>query len=261
MESIEEINFNAPRTPDEVTKYLIKMRKIIDQYDKVVVGILMGSSGLNTDQNSIGQAKDQTMVLSGQINAIVPPAQVKTAHGQLANTLNAVAAFLTTGADGTPASLLAAMSLSSQVHSTLESYHNGVLQVIASYNLSSSLDPFGGENQEAKSRFASGLNDFKTSKINSLQKQFASPGNSTQSGSSWGGSAGLPAAGSSDSGLGALNSLLGQMGGGQLNGLLGQPGTSSGASGLDSFFGQPGGSGNSQTLQDLGRIMQELQNQ
>lgn len=186
----------VPKTPEEISDYLLKMRRIIDRYDSTVAGTLLGSGGINSDASSINSGVSETQRLVMDINMTIPPAELKMTHGRLASTLNEVNTFLSRGA-ADPASLMAATSLCGKVHSTLEGYHSGVLQVMAKNNISAALDPFAGESQDMISKFAGGLEAFKNNKINQLMG-----GGANGSGGAGGGS--LP----------DLNSLFGGGGGG-----------------------------------------------
>jgi hypothetical protein len=259
------ISVNVPKTPEDVAKYLAKMRIIIDNYDRVVAGTLMGSTGLNVDAGSINVSKDRTQLLVSQICSIVPPAELKAEHNQLASTLLTVGNFLATGADGSFASLMAAPKVMADVHNTMENYHSGVKDVIAAYGLNAQLDPFAGESPEMKEKFANSVDQFKTNKFNSLQNQFAknqatSGSTSTNAGTSTFFSPSLGASSFSSNSNGFSS------------GGLGLNSSDSSSSGLTSLFNNltGGNSGNlnqlgniitPEKMQELGKIMQDLGNQ
>lgn len=154
----------VPKTPEDVAKYLEKMKSIMNQYEEVATTTLMGSSGLRTDLASIETAKQHTFNLIKQINATVPPAELKDAHMQLAKTMGNVGEVLGGGIDSF-AGLGKAFSLVSEIHSTMNRYHDGVSNCIAYYKLSPSLDPFGDSPNEAQKRFLDSAAQFTGQKL------------------------------------------------------------------------------------------------
>jgi hypothetical protein len=166
-EATVSVQSAVPKTPEEISDYLRKMRKIIDRYDSTVANTLLGSGGIRSDASSISSGVSETQRLVSDINLTIPPAELKLTHARLASTLNEVNNFISRGA-ADPASLMAATSLCGKVHSTLEGYHSGVLQVMAKNNISAALDPFAGESQDMINKFAGGMEAFKNNKINEL---------------------------------------------------------------------------------------------
>ena len=210
----------VPKTPAEIEDYLRKMRRIIDSYDNTVAGLLMGGGGqITTDQSSISSAAGQTKSLVAQINATTPPRELTDTHAGLATTLNSVSSFLSRGGDAS--AMMQAFSLMGQVHSTLENYHSGVLRVMAANNISRTLDPFAGENQDLISKFAGGMQNFQNQKMGELM---GGGGNGGAGGGNGGGDMGS-----------MMGQLGGMLGGGGLGGLFGGGGGNGGSSGFSDY--------------------------
>lgn len=213
---------NVPRTPDDVAKYLRRMKEIINQYDRVVASTLLGSTGLNTDQASIDVARQETQQLISRIRATIPPADLKETHGRLADTMSAVGSFLSMGGGGGFDVLTKCMALTGEVHTTMDDYHRGVTACISHYGLAASLDPFSDEDPALKSKFAQQSQQFQNQRMGELQGQMNSQAGGLGSLLGGGASGGLESlfGGSSSSGPGGLGSLLGGGGGIDLGGLL-----------------------------------------
>lgn len=217
---------NVPRTPDDVAKYLRRMKVIINQYDRVATSTLMGASGANTDPASMSAAREQTLQFISQIRSTIPPADLKEAHGRLASTMADVSSLL----DGSSSGLVGmgkGLALVSEVHNTMDGYHDGVRRCISSYGLPANLDPFSDEDAGQKARFAGQVEQYKAERTDQLQRPAASSG--PDLGSLFGG-------GQSSGGMGDLGQLMKLM-----PGLLGG-GNNGNDSGTGSLFG--GESGN-----------------
>lgn len=230
---------NVPKTPADVTKYLKRMRKIIHDYERVAVDTLLGAGKLNIDAASIEVSRAQSLDVIQRIRSTTPPAQLTVAHNQLADTMAVVGDFLQNpgGAQGGGLSALAQIQpLFARLHGSLDRYHTGVRNCIAYYGLSQDLDPFHGEDEDAKQRLSGAIDDMKG--------QLANPptASSPQTGGS--GVAGGPApalGGDLTQGLGGLdlNALQKLLGGVDLNSVGGglgnlDPGAlGGGAGGLD----------------------------
>lgn len=258
----------VPKTPEEVANYFIKMKRIINQYDQVAVAALLNSSGgLNTDPDSINSARVETLTLVNRIRSIVPPAELKQTHETLATSMAHVGDFM---ANGTQAGLMAlprALGLISELKTSMDTYHTGVMECINNYHLELSYDPFSGENAETKAQLNAGLSTFQQQKINELQSApkpqpsfgadmiFGSGGSSFGSsgigsdtpsaglGNLFGSGAGAGAgAGDAGAALNALGGLLGGSGQGGLGGLGSLLGGKSGAPSQSGGLSSPLGS-------------------
>ncbi|MBY0357634.1 MAG: hypothetical protein K2W82_06500 [Candidatus Obscuribacterales bacterium] len=203
MGGVEE---NVPKTPEDVSKYLRRMKEIINQYDRLVASTLLNGSTLNVNPESIEIARQQTQQLISQIRSTIPPVDLKESHGKLADTMGNVSRLLDGGSGGGLGTLAQSMAVAQEVPSTMNTYHQAVMQCIAFYGLSPTLDPFSDEDPAMKARFAEQTERFKQQRINEL-----SSGSNAQAGNSAGGLGGLGGLLGGD--LGSLGSLLGGNGG------------------------------------------------
>lgn len=229
------IEVNVPKTPDEVASYLRKMRRIIQSYTTTAVATLMPNGGSpRLDMATMESGRSQTIDMIAQIRAIVPPADLKDKHNQLAATLAEVNDLMVNPPVGGGMEALGTVGpLISKVFNTFESYHTGVTACIAYYGLSPSLDPFFGENEEAKANALQGIDQAKS-------RAAQTPGIS-----------GL-------SGLGALGGD-GQMDGQQLGDLLKALGGLSGSSGQAlPDLGSEGGAAQGQQNPDINSLLKQL---
>ncbi len=227
---------NVPKTPEDVAAYLQHMRTIIHDYEKVAVDTLLGGGTLNINPATIETSRGHSLEVIQRIRVTTPPAELTVAHNQLAETMVAVGEFLERpggAAGGGLTALTQLQPLLSRLHGSLNRYHSGVRNCIAFYGLSPDLDPFNGEDEDAKQRLSGALSGMKNSLINP-----PAPGAPSASSPARGPMAGF--GGSPQGGLGGidLNALQGLLGGADLGALLGgsgngDPSALGGAAGLD----------------------------
>ncbi|HEY9869879.1 MAG TPA: hypothetical protein V6D08_11990 [Candidatus Obscuribacterales bacterium] len=231
---------NVPKTPADVTKYLKRMRKIIHDYERVAVDTLLGAGKINIDAASIEASRAQSLDVIQRIRATTPPAQLTVAHNQLADTMAVVGDFLQNpgGAQGGGLSALAQVQpLFARLHGSLDRYHTGVRNCIAYYGLSPDLDPFHGEDEDAKQRLSGAIDDMKGQLANPPAASSPLPGGSVAPGGPAAGLGGDLTQGLGGLDLSALQKLLGGVDLNSLGGGLGNldPGAlgGSGGGGLD----------------------------
>ncbi|MBX9771970.1 MAG: hypothetical protein K2X29_11390 [Candidatus Obscuribacterales bacterium] len=258
------ISVDVPRTPETVAKYLARMKKIIQDYNRVALAALSRGNSKDPSLDSLGEVTGHTVYMIRHIRAIVPPAEMKAEHNDLANTLyyfgqlaenpNSV---LGSGLEG----FTKLYPMLGRLSATLTNYHRGVNRVIASYKLSPSLDPFGDEDEDAKRRL-SGTIDSMTGNLSSgksapcddcagsLQQMLGGMGGLGALGG-LGGGGDMGSLGNMD--LGSLSGQLGNIDMSQLNKLMGELGGTPGGSSTDS--------GMSDSTNNLNQLLEQLQGQ
>lgn len=226
---------NVPRTPADVTKYLKRMRKIIHDYERVAVDTLLGAGKIKIDAASIEASRAQSLDVIQQIRSTTPPAQLTVAHNQLADTMAVVGDFLNNPGGGGLSALAQVQPLFARLHGSLDRYHTGVRNCIAYYGLSPHLDPFHGEDEDAKQRLSGAIDDMKGRLANPLAASSPEAGGGFAPGGPAAGLGGdlTHALGGLD--LNALQKLLGGVDLNSLGGGLGNldPGALGGGGGLD----------------------------
>jgi len=220
---------NVPKTPEDVAAYLMHMRSIIHDYERVAVDTLIGGGGISISPASIEASRGQSLELIRRIRLTTPPAELTVAHNQLADTMAAVGDFLERpgGAAGGGLSALTQLQpLLGRLHGSLDRYHSGVSNCIAYYGLSPDLDPFHGEDEDAKQRLTGALQGMTGSLVNP-------PATSTPSAGKEANGA-LPNVGAGIGGLGGvdLNALQGLLGGMNAGALPGGSGSTAGLGAL-----------------------------
>jgi len=166
------VTVNVPKTPEDVAKYLAKMRVIIDRYDKVAVATLLSNGSPHVDPTRVGEARNQTIDMIQTIRAITPPAELKNRHYQLADTLAEVGDFMANPGQAEGGGLAALAQLGpmmQRLHSTIDGYHTGVRNCMAYYSLGPEHDPFAGESEEDKENVTSALQELQSGLANRPQ--------------------------------------------------------------------------------------------
>ncbi len=164
---------NVPKTPEEVGRYLMQMRNILDRYQELVVNTLLGTSGTKVKPNAVGAARDQLVAMIRTIHAITPPAQLKARHDQLATMLAEVDRILQNpgGAFGNVFVALEQLGpLVNRVRDTLASYHVGVKNCLSYYHLGPEYDPFAGNHDQSTSRLGAAFNNMQTKVLSGQQE-------------------------------------------------------------------------------------------
>ena len=154
---------------DDLVTYLVKMRKLISEFDSVAGPLLMESTGLTTDPQRIEGGANRLVAASQQINSLVPPRELSTAHKDIANLFSSVSSYCTGNTQASPDMLLTASMLIGQVGPTMSTYRARVRNVIAAHHLSQQLDPFSCENEANKAHVLKNLDQYKADKFNALQ--------------------------------------------------------------------------------------------
>jgi hypothetical protein len=262
------VSVDVPRTPEAVARYLAKMRQIIQDYNRVATAALFRGNAKDPSLDSLSEVTGHTVYMIRQIRSIVPPAEMKNEHIELANTLYYFGqlaenpqGMLGSGLEG----FTKLYPMMGRLSATLTNYHKGVNRVISFYKLNPNLDPFGNEDEEVKQRL-SGTVDSMTSGLYSGSlggKQSNAPCDdcTEQLQQLLGGMGGLGALGGDAGSLGNmdLGSLSGQMGNidmEQLNKLMGQLGGGGGSLGSSHDS-----SGMSDSMNNLNQLLEQLQGQ
>ena len=242
----------APETPDEITAYLKKMKAIISEFDNSILGMMSGGM-LNQDPSTMENAKASLLSFITRVRTTTPPAQLKAAHGALADsmgTLNGIIDQVQTNPMGALGSI---MGFQSQWFASMERYHTGVKNCIAYYHLSPSLDPVEEATADQKNGIMQGMQGMEARKMGELQGA---------------GSSGAGGAGAGMGGLGGLGGMLGGSSGGggmgdlgALGGMLGGAGGGGGGSpdigSLMKMMGGAGGGGGGGSP-DIGSLMKMM---
>lgn len=155
-----EVSENVPKTPEEVGKYLLKMRAVLDEYQELVASTLIGS-GASINTESVGSARDQFIDMIKTIRSISPPAQLHNRHYQLASTLANVETVIANPSAAYGNAFVALQQLGplvNQMQETLNRYHTGVKNCMAYYHLGPEYDPLGGNHSATQSRLGSAFN-------------------------------------------------------------------------------------------------------
>ena len=138
---------NVPRTPEEVTAYLIKMKAIMKEYDTLSTQLMMALVSGNKSSQLAESARNEWIRLAIKIDNTIPPAELNQSHKQLADSLRRTNSFLTTlhgyNASQKQDILLALTPVVSDLAGAALSYSTGVSTVISYYKLDPSLNPLG----------------------------------------------------------------------------------------------------------------------
>lgn len=268
-----EVSENVPKTPEEVGKYLLKMRAVLDEYQELVANTLIGS-GASINTESVGSARDQFVDMIKTIRSITPPEQLHNRHFQLAFTLAKVETVISNPSAAYGNAFVALQQLGplvNQMQETLNSYHTGVKNCMAYYHLGPEYDPLGGNHAATQSRLGSAFNQMQqgilSGKQDRAESMFSSSSypsmNSTSSHSS---TSGTSAFDLNSLGLGNLDPAMME----QLGSLL-QGGQNGAGGGLGSLlqggqngaeFGQEhSNSSASPSSGQLQQLLQQLQGQ
>jgi hypothetical protein len=251
------VSVDVPRTPEAVAKYLARMRQIIQSYNRIAVAALFRGNSKDPSLDTLSEVSGHTVYMIRQIRAIVPPAELKNEHNQLASTLYYFGqlaenpqSVLGSGLEG----FTQLYPMLGRLSSTLTTYHNGVVKVIAHYKLNPNLDPFGDEDEEVKQRL-SGTVDSMTGNLYK-PKSSSAPCNDCDSlqqllGGMGGGDMG--SLGNMD--LSGLSGQLGNIDMSQLNKLMGELGGQGGSGGSSHD------SGMSDSTNNLNQLLEQLQGQ
>ncbi len=232
------VSANVPKTADDVADYLRRMKELLANYQSSAISdIFHGGTTVNMKNVNVGQVQSETIDMIDQIRAVIPPAELRVQHEQLATALSSIRNLLAPSRENPLAELSRIAPAMKYLNRTMESYHQGVLAIIAQYQLPSSLDPIGNDNPATDRMLQNAYSSLSSQLISS---QSASAGGEN------GQTAGLA---NLLSGSGA--GLAGNAGGGDaassLSGLLGSSG---GMAGLSKLIGGSGGN-----LQGLSRLM------
>lgn len=261
------VSVDVPRTPEAVARYLAHMRQIMQNYNRVAVAALFRGNAKDPSLDTIGEVSSHTSYMIRQIRAIVPPAELKAEHNELASTLyyfgqltENPSSVLGSGLEG----FTKLYPMMGRLSTTLNYYHKGVVRVIAQYRLNPNLDPFGDEDEEVKQRLSGTVDSMtgnlfapKTSNApcddctDALQQMLGGMGGLGGLGGMGGGEAG--SLGNMD--LGGLSGQLGNMDMSQLNKLMGELGGGGGMGGSSE------GSGMSDSTNNLNQLLEQLQGQ
>lgn len=234
------VSTNAPRTADDVADYLRRMKELLAYYQSSAISdIFHGGTTVDMKTVNVSQVQGETRDMIDQIRSIVPPAELRVQHEQLATALSSIRNLLAPSRENPLAELGRIGPAIKYLNRTLESYHQGVLAVIAQYQLPSSLDPVGNDNP-ATDRMLQ--NAYSTLSSQLISSQTAAAGNGSGGGQAGGLSGMLGGSGSSFAG-----NTAGADGASSLAGLLGSSG---GMGGLSKLLGGSGGN-----LQNLSKMM------
>jgi hypothetical protein len=256
---------NVPYTPEGVTKYLIKMRAILQRYRTLAIQQILGEGGLLGAAQNVESLRQETLAMINRIRTTIPPNDLKREHNELASTLGIVSEYVhnpSLAGHGFDAINNVAPVLE-QLNTTLSRYHAGVKECIAYYDLSSDLDPFGGENQDTN--VASAINNAKDElmqgKLGGLAGLMGGLGGSDSSGSGASG----PSISDLMKMLGSLGGIAGALGGGSGQGNSGNAQSSSpnvgelgDLGGLSGLSGSNGSSTQGLENVDLNELMKQM---
>ena len=152
---------NVPRTPSEITAYLVEMKKIMKEYEVLsnqLVMILM--SGSNTPQ-AASKARNEWIRLANKIDKIVPPAELNDSHSRLASSLRNSSKFVSLVGDAKAEQknqvLMGLMPVVSDLSQSALYYNQGVNTVISQHGLDPSLSPLGPQGEISGAGIMNGL--------------------------------------------------------------------------------------------------------
>lgn len=250
------VSMDVPRTPDAVAKYLARMRHIIQTYPRLALVAFQSQGGTTEVTTNMVQ-------MIREIRAIVPPAEMKREHNDLAANF-----YYFEQLAENPGNLAGSgmegfgriYPMLGRLSTSLNSYHNGVRRVIAAYKLDPRLDPFGEEDHATNQRLSGQVGGM-FGGLSIGQSSSAPCDDCTeQLQQLLGGMGGLGALGGGDVGslgnmdLGSLSGQLGNIDMSQLNKLMGELG-GGGSSSHDSS------SGMSDSMNNLNQLLEQLQGQ
>ncbi|MBX9879902.1 MAG: hypothetical protein K2Y22_15700 [Candidatus Obscuribacterales bacterium] len=252
------ISMDVPRTPDAVARYLARMRHIIQTYPRLAMVAFSSNA-----QGSTTEVKTNMIQMIREIRAIVPPAEMKREHNDLAASFYYFEQLAENPGDLRGSGMEGfgrIYPMLGRLSASLSQYHNGVRRVITAYKLDPNLDPFGGEDRATTQRMHGQVD----SMLGNLPIGPSAGGPcddcTDQLQQLLGGMGGLGAlGGGGDTGsLGNLDlgSLTGQMGNidmSQLNKLMGELGGGSAGSQHDSS--------GSDSTNNLNQLLEQLQGQ
>lgn len=255
------ISMDVPRTPDAVARYLARMRHIIQTYPHLA--LVAFSSG--NSQSSTTEVKTNMIQMIREIRAIVPPAEMKREHNDLAASFYYFEQLAENPGDLRGSGMEGfsrIYPMLGRLSASLSSYHNGVRRVISAYKLDPNLDPFGGDDRATTQRMsgqvgsmfgnlpvgpsAGGPCDDCTDQLQQLL------GGMGDLGALGGGGGDMGSLGNMD--MGSLSGQMGNIDMSQLNKLMGELGGGSAGSSHDS-------SGMSDSVGNLNQLLEQLQGQ
>lgn len=141
------VQTTVPKTPDEVTAYLIKMKAIMKEYETLSNQLLTVLMSGNVTPNSADSAINEWTRLANKIDSLMPPTELTASHKQLASALRRSSAFLsssTTLSTEQKQQLLTSMvPVVSDLANSAMAYQKGVSIVINKMGLDPSLNPLG----------------------------------------------------------------------------------------------------------------------
>lgn len=141
------VQMNVPKTPDEVTAYLIKMKAIMQEYDQLGSQLMLVVMSGSPSPQAANNARNEWIRLANKIDAIAPPTEVTASHKQLAASLRRSSSFLVSianvGPDQKQQVLTSMVPVVSDLMTSATSYNQGITSVINRMGLDPSLNPLG----------------------------------------------------------------------------------------------------------------------
>lgn len=149
------VEVNVPRTPDEVTAYLVKMKAIMQEYDQLGNQLMLVVMTGAPSPQAANNARNEWVRLANKIDAIAPPTEINASHKQLAASLRKSSNFLVSianvGPDQKQQALTAMIPVVSDLMTAATSYQQGVNSVITRMGLDPSLNPLGSQSASSGS--------------------------------------------------------------------------------------------------------------
>lgn len=138
---------NVPKTPEEVTQYLIKMKAIMREYEQLANSLMTALMSGGQSAQLADSARTEWIRLANKIDSIAPPSEVSASHKQLAASLRRSSQFLTSiagvSADQKQQVLTAMVPVISDLAASATSYQQRVSVVIKQMGLDPALNPLG----------------------------------------------------------------------------------------------------------------------